>query len=159
MVGWRDELVFKLVEEFKYHSVRALGEELADLLDGVLPEVAGEVVVVPLPTIRSHVRERGFDHMLKIAKSLAKKRGWKVERILKRAKNTVQVGANREVRLVQAAGAYELAGTISPDKTYLVLDDVWTTGASMKIVTKKLQRAGALKVLLAVLAVNRGNPQ
>ena len=97
--------------------------------------------------------------MLKIAKSLAKKRGWKVERILKRAKNTVQVGANREVRLVQAAGAYELAGTISPDKTYLVLDDVWTTGASMKIVTKKLQRAGALKVLLAVLAVNRGNPR
>lgn len=159
MVGWRDELVFKLVEEYKYHSVRALGEVLADLLDNVLPEVAGEVVIVPLPTIKRHVRERGFDHMLEIAKKLGKKRGWKVEKILKRAKNTVQVGANREVRLVQAAKAYELAGTVSPNKTYLILDDVWTTGASMKIVTKKLQRAGALKVLLAVLAVNRGNPR
>ena len=69
----------------------------------------------------------------------------------------MQVGANRDVRLVQAAEAYELVGQVQPDVTYLILDDVWTTGASMKSVTKKLQRAGALKVLLAILAVNRGN--
>ena len=69
----------------------------------------------------------------------------------------MQVGANRDVRLVQAAEAYELVGQVQPDVTYLILDDVWTTGASMKAVTKKLQRAGALKVLLAILAVNRGS--
>ena len=157
MVGWRDELVFELVEEFKYHSVRALGDVLAELLDNVLPEIDGKVAIVPLPTIKKHVRERGFDHMQKIAEKLAKRRGWKVEKLFRRAKNTVQVGANRDVRLVQAAKAYELVGQVQPDVTYLILDDVWTTGASMKAVTKKLQRAGALKVLLAILAVNRGN--
>ncbi len=156
MVGWRDELVFKLAEEFKYHSVRALGDVLAELLDVVLPEVDGKVVIVPLPTIKKHVRERGFDHMLKIAQKLGKRRKWKVEQILQRRKNTVQVGANREARLVQAAEAYGLAGRVDPGTTYVLVDDVWTTGASMKIATKKLQRAGASKVLLAVLAVNRG---
>lgn len=156
MVGWRDELVFKLVEEFKYHSVRALGDVLAELLDNVLPEIEGEVVIVPLPTIKRHVRERGFDHMFKIAKALGKRRGWKVQQLLKRKNSTVQVGANREVRMVQAAEAYEIVGEVEPDTTYLLIDDVWTTGASMKIATKKLQRAGALKVLLAVLAINRG---
>lgn len=156
MVGWRDELVFKLAEEFKYHSVRALGDVLAELLDVILPEVDGKVVIVPLPTIKKHVRERGFDHMLKIAQKLGKRRKWKVEQILQRRKNTVQVGANREARLVQAAEAYGLAGRVDPGTTYVLVDDVWTTGASMKIATKKLQRAGASKVLLAVLAVNRG---
>lgn len=156
MVGWRDELVFKLVEEYKYRSVRAISEALAELLDGVLPEIDGEVVIVPLPTIKRHVRERGFDHMMKIAKALAKKRGYQVQPILKRAKDTVQVGANREARLVQAAEAYAVNGVINKDVTYLLVDDVWTTGASMKAATKKLQRAGALKIVLAVLAVNRG---
>lgn len=157
MVGWRDELIFEMVESYKYHSVRALSDVFAELLDGILPEIDGQVVVVPLPTIKKHVRERGFDHMQMIAKKLAKKRGWKVGNVLKRAKNTVQVGANREVRLVQAAEAYEICGRIQPDTTYVIIDDVWTTGASMKVATKKLQRAGASKVLLAILAVNRGS--
>ena len=156
MVEWRDGVVFEMVEQFKYHSIRAMSDELAELLDMVLPTIDGEVVVVPLPTIRKHVRERGFYHMYKIAKVLAKRRGWKVQRLIKRAKNTVQVGADREVRILQAAEAYDLKGPINKNFTYLLIDDVWTTGASMKAAIKKLQRAGALKIVLGVLAVSRG---
>lgn len=156
MVGWRDEIIFDMIEQYKYQSKRAMGDELAELFDGVLPIIDGPVVVVPLPTIKKHIRERGFDHMYKIAKALAKMRGYKVQRLIKRAKNTVQVGADREVRILQAASAFELHGTVDRDVTYLLIDDVWTTGASMKAVTKKLQQAGASKIILGVLAVSRG---
>lgn len=156
MVGWRDEVIFDMIEQYKYQSKRAMGDELAELLDGVLPIIDGPVVVVPLPTIKKHIRERGFDHMYKIAKALAKMRGYKVQRLIKRAKNTVQVGADREVRILQAASAFELHGTIDRGTTYILVDDVWTTGASMKAATKKLQQAGASKIILGVLAVSRG---
>lgn len=155
MVGWRDEMVGRLVEEYKYHSVRQLGVVLAELLDEILPMIDGEVAVIPLPTITKHIRARGFDHTLGVARKLARRRGWKVAPVLKRAKDTVQVGAGNTARLLQAAEAYSLDGKIEPDTTYILLDDVWTTGASMRAALKKLQQAGAHKIVITVLAVSR----
>ena len=68
--------------------------------------------------------------------------------------NTVQVGADRETRLSQAESAYALTNNakIDSENTYLLFDDVWTTGASMKAATKKLQQAGASKIVIVVLA-------
>lgn len=158
-VGAREQLLGRLIHDYKYHQVRALSFELADILNQVLPVFDDEVLVVPLPTIRRHIRERGFDHTLLIAKKLARLRGFKVSPILMRAKNYVQVGADHETRKLQAKEAYELTGAVNPNATYLLLDDVWTTGASMKEAIKKLQQAGVLKIAGAVLAVSRLNHQ
>lgn len=155
MVGWRDEFVGKLVHDYKYKSTRAIRGALADLAEQVLPYVDGEVSLVPLPTIEKHIRERGFDHISLLARAIAKKRGWMVEKLLVRAQNTVQVGAGMTARVMQAVSAYEFSGTIKPERTYILVDDVWTTGASMKAAIKKLQRAGASKIIVLVLAVNR----
>lgn len=154
--GWREGVLEKLVEEYKYQSVRAMGEVLVDIYDEILPEELGEkVVIVPLPTIGRHVRERGFDHTLTLAKKLAKKRGWKVERILVRAADTVQVGAKAAEREAQAKKAYEVVGQVEAGKAYLLLDDVWTTGATMLSAAEVLQEAGAKKMYAAVLAVSK----
>lgn len=155
MVGWRDEVVGQLVHDFKYGSARNIGKVLAELFDAVLPQIDGDVFVVPLPTAFKHIRLRGFDHTLLIAKKLARLRKYKVDRLLVREKDTVQVGANREARMVQAPNAYRVEGQIRSDATYLLIDDVWTTGSSMKAAIKKLQHTGASKILVGVLAVNR----
>ncbi len=157
MVGWHDEMIGKLVKEYKYNSVRALAEALADLFDMMLPVFMGDVMVVPLPTMSRHIRERGFDHMGLVAKKLAEKRGWKMGKCLVRNKNAVQVGASGDKRREQAKVAYKLNGNIDENAIYLLLDDVWTTGASMTEATKIMKKAGAKKVIIAVLAVNRGN--
>lgn len=154
--GWREGVLEKLVEEYKYQSVRAMGEVLVDLYDEILPEELGkEVVVVPLPTIGRHVRERGFDHTLTLAKKLAKRRGWECEQILARAADTVQVGAKAADREAQARKAYEAVGEVAQSKMYLLLDDVWTTGATMLSAAKVLQEAGAQKMCAVVLAVSK----
>lgn len=156
-VGWRDGLVGKMVHDYKYHSLRALARPLAELLDESLPFFEGEVVVVPMPTIWRHVRERGFDHILLIAKKLAKLRGYKVSRMIVRAKNTVQVGADARERREQARSAYRMnpRKRIEKEKIYLIIDDVWTTGATMKAGVRVLTEAGAEKIVVATLAANR----
>lgn len=155
MIGWKNELIGKMVEEYKYKSVKAIGNVFAELLDESLPFYSDKTVVVPLPTINKHIRERGFDHTLYLAKKLVKLRGWRVDQVLKRANNSVQVGAGESTRVKQAFSAYRVAGRIEPDIHYLLLDDVWTTGASLAAATRKLREAGALKISIAVLAVTR----
>lgn len=153
--GWREGVLEKLVEEYKYQSVRAMGKTLVDLYDIILPAELENIAVVPLPTIGRHVRERGFDHTLTIAKLLAKRRGWKCEQALSRAVDTVQVGAKMADRKTQASKAYAVNGEINPGCHYLLLDDVWTTGSTMLAAEKVLRSAGAERISGVVLAISK----
>lgn len=160
---YREGLMKDLVEEYKYHSIRAAASTLAELLNLAIPEDFSsksdsyDVSIIPLPTIPKHIRERGFDHMLLIAKELSLIRKWKVEQALVRNKNTVQVGADEKTRKLQAASAYQISEKwlLHPQSTYLLLDDVWTTGASMEAAISVLKKAGATNIASAVILTPR----
>ncbi|MBQ9020118.1 ComF family protein [Candidatus Saccharibacteria bacterium] len=152
--GTRKGLLFEMVKKYKYQSVRGLGRVLAGLIDEVLPDLGEKVVVVPLPTIARHVRGRGFDHMEILARELVRRRGWEFKKMLGRTNSTVQVGASEEVRKKQAQTAYALDGRVEDGCKYLLIDDVWTTGASMMAAEEILRRAGARRVYKAVVVVS-----
>jgi predicted amidophosphoribosyltransferase len=156
VLGPREGLLKTLIHDYKYNSVRALGPEFADLLDQTLPQTLKCATIVPLPTATNHIRSRGLDHTLIIAKHLARHRSCRVQKLLVRAKNTVQVGTDKATRKKQADAAYNLNPRlkIDPKETYILLDDVWTTGASMKSAIKKLQQAGAKNIIVVLLAVS-----
>lgn len=124
--------------------MRAAAAVLAEMMNSV---VSGDWTLVPLPTIPRHIRERGFDHIGLVARKMR----LPVANVLVRNKNTVQVGASREERVAQAKEAYR-ALVVDPDKNYLLLDDVWTTGSSMMAAMQKLREAGAEKIGIAVIA-------
>lgn len=155
-VGDRSGLLDLILHEYKYDSVRALGASLAELLDCRLPAFDGDVAIVPLPTATHHIRSRGFDHTLHLAKRLARLRGYTVCPLLTRAKNTTQVGAGKDQRLAQATAAYQLdpRRIINQNTTYLLLDDISTTGASIQAAIKKLRQAGASHLAVALLAIS-----
>ena len=134
----------RLIEIYKYNSVRAASWELAEMLAGI---VGDGWTLVPLPTIRKHIRERGFDHI----GSLCRKMGLPVERALLRAKDSVQVGASSEQRQEQAKGAYCARG-VDENKRFLLVDDVWTTGSSMMAACETMRAAGAKNLAIAVIA-------
>lgn len=159
IVGERQDMIGKLIHDYKYQSMRSLAKPLAELLDSVLPQLNGRTVIVPLPTIKKHIRSRGLDHTRLIAKHLAKLRHCEVSPLLTRAKNTVQVGADIKTRSTQASKAYALSSRISidPEVTYILIDDVWTTGASMLSAVKKLQQARANQIIIGILALSRIN--
>ena len=158
IAGTRDNLLGDLIQDFKYHSVRALAYPLAEILDHTLPTTNQQTFIIPLPTINKHIRERGLDHTYLIAKHFAKLRGpnYHVTRLLVRTKNSVQVGSSRKTRLTQASSAYNLAPhtQIDPTATYILFDDIWTTGASLQAAYSLLQKAGAQNIIIAVLALS-----
>ena len=160
--GW----LGSLVGEFKMKSVRAAGDPLVEILDGAVQKSSlvknddikqcDQVIVVPLPTIRRHVRERGFDHTTVIAKKLAKKHGWKMIKLLGRAKDSVQVGSSKNQRKTQAKTAYELLSDPEPAARYLLVDDIWTTGASIRAAVDLFLAAGIPReqIFAAVIALS-----
>ena len=157
IIGERTNLLDILIQDYKYNSVRSLGPVFAEILDKIIPTLPKNSVLVPLPTSLKHVRKRALDHTFEVAKHFAKKRHLKVERLLLRAKDTVQVGSNRSTRQKQAAEAYSINPkiTINPSSTYILFDDVWTTGASMEAAIKKLRSAGAHKINVILLAISK----
>jgi len=122
-----------------------------------------KIVLVPLPTIRKHIRERGFDHTLRLCfelENFLQKRlddfGISVEyqSLLVRKNKTVQVGKEKKERVKQAEKAYGIReGVEIENKTlYILVDDVTTTGASLAAAKKILQ---ADRVWAAVLMKER----
>ncbi len=150
-LGPRVGALKELINLFKYQSLRPAGRVLVSCLLERL-DFNNDDVVVPLPTIQKHVRERGYGHIELLARYLSRNSPVKIEKLLVRAKNTVQVGSSSEKRKQQAKEAYALGGKIDPSKNYYLLDDVWTTGSSMLSAVKILCSAGAQYVNIIVLA-------
>lgn len=158
-VGLREGLLAEVVKSYKYGPVRGLACDLAEMVGDSLVEGLScstglkegpegdysggleglEVVIVPLPTIGRHIRERGFDHTLLLAKKVARRCGIKVERSLERNNDAVQVGATEYERIKQAKTAYKCVCEVRDNIVYVLLDDVWTTGASMEAAARELR--------------------
>ncbi len=155
-VGYREGVLRKLAVEYKYSARRAYAGVIAEIMAEVLPDFCGErVAVVPMPTIRRHIRERGFDHTERLAKKLARIKGWEFLPIIKRVNRTTQVGKDEETRERQAAEAYQIFGEISKDKKYVLVDDIWTTGATMRSGAEVLAKMGAEKIVGVVICKGR----
>lgn len=151
-VGERQAVLQRLIGNFKFQRVHATYRALADLLDATIDQLPAETIIVPIPTVSSHIRERGYDHMLLITKRLAHQRGWKVRPLLWRRTHTKQRDASARTREAQAKAAFAVAGTIDPTLPYLLVDDVITTGATMKYAAQALHQAGATTIYVAIIA-------
>ena len=136
--------------------------ETSKMMDTEIQEIR-KIVLVPLPTIRKHIRERGFDHTLRLCfelENFLQKRlddlGVSVEyqSLLVRKNKTVQVGKEKKERVKQAEKAYGIRDgvKIENETLYIFVDDVTTTGASLAAAKKILQ---AKQVWAAVLMKER----
>ena len=159
IVSWRNSPLGALIKDLKYSSAYSAAKPLAEILYHILKTQYTHPTIVPLPTISKHIRKRGLDHTRLIAKHLAKHFGPNtlVANLLIRANSTTQVGSTREERLQQAQKAYRINPKAKIDKnvTYLLIDDVWTTGASMIAAVMTLQKHGIKNLAIAVLALSK----
>jgi len=152
VVGKRKSVLQRLIGLYKFQRARDGYKVLGDLLLSALPELPVDTVIVPIPTTSSHIRERGYDHMLLIARYIAHKRGLNLRRVLIRKTATKQRQADATTRVKQAKAAFEISGAIDSDVPYLIIDDVVTTGATIKYAAKTLRDAGAKHVWVAAIA-------
>lgn len=144
----RDQLQ-RLIGSYKFTNARAAYRPLADLLHEHLPELPEDTVVVPVPTVSSHIRQRGYDHMYLIARRFAKLRGLSLDTSLRRVTKTKQRSTSAKQRAMNAKTAFACDDSLNEGTTYLLIDDVITTGSTVKYASKVLLDAGASEVWVA----------
>lgn len=140
----------KIVDEFKLQSkrqnARYLSHLFADFLNSneVFNQNRDRIILVPVPTLSAHIRERGFDHTQILAKQLSKILKIESSKIIAKVSKTTQRGANFKTRQIQAKKSYQFIGEkLSKDKIYVILDDIRTTGATLNSITEILLKNGA----------------
>jgi len=111
--------------------------------------------VVPVPLYHRRHRERGFNQAYELARGLAANRKVPVSDCLYRYRETVsQTKLERNARWENMTGAFRLKhGFDVRGLNLLVIDDVFTTGATVNACAQALAEAGASR--LAVLTVAR----
>lgn len=150
-LGLRRGLLKCLLDNYKFKCCRDIAPILADLLASFLPKEL-ELQIVPLPTTNRHNRQRGFDHVLYLAQALAEHSSqWSVAAVLERQHQRSQRGLSRLERLANAQDMFCCQIPLAAENCYLILDDVYTTGASLRAALKALQQAGARHLRAAVL--------
>ncbi len=139
-----------LVAVSKFNANRSGCDAQAGLINHILPSLPTGTVIVPVPTIAKHIRQRGYGHAERIARQLARLRGVQSRRVVGRNAQFVQHGANRTTRQKQAKSSYILTEKLEPNVTYVIVDDVFTTGFTTQYVAQTLRDGGASDVWVAV---------
>lgn len=155
-----NKTVKQLIWHLKYRNIKsaALATARLILLKTPLAGFAGrqDCLLVPIPLSREKLKKRGYNQTELISKILAENLKIKMETgaLYKKINTTSQVKIRgREKRIQNVAGSFEVRKpeTIK-DKTIFVIDDVMTTGATIKEASKVLLGAGAGKVIGVVAA-------
>lgn len=111
-------------------------------------------VVVPVPLFWWRENSRGFNQSAEIGKLLAKKLGLEYSEALNRIRPTKsQVKLKGDERRENIRNAFSLdSRLLTLDSNVLLIDDVWTTGSTLRECCYVLKRAGAQKVWALTLA-------
>lgn len=135
----------------KYANERRLAAELAlDVADHVRRKKLTCDVVTWIPTTRKKRNKRGIDQAEMIAMHVARHLRVPCRQLLVRARDVSQTGQTRVVRLAQVRFR---ARRPQWAKSVLVVDDVVTTGASMRAAHAALLSVGATSVHCVAVAV------
>lgn len=152
--------------EMKYRGNRTITRKIAQVVyDYLLMEISEamiwenftEPVIVPIPLAPGRLRERGYNQVERLASELIKvddNINFKLEaNWLKKVRTTFSQShtRNRTERLKNLSGCF-LASPEVKGKNIILLDDVITTGATMKEAKNTLRQAGAKKVICVAVA-------
>ncbi len=153
VIGAREDELARVIGDFKWARLYSAHESLSKLLDTSLPVLPASTVIIPIPTISHHKRIRGYDHADLMAGGFASARNLTKQKLLKRKSNTIQhKAADKVERQQQAEGAFYCDVDLDPTVPYLLIDDIVTTGSTIKAATRVLKRAGANEVWVAAIA-------
>ena len=139
---------------FKYRNRRQLAHHVAGLLvnrllaEGVRPRDLD--VVTWAPTSRRRRHQRGFDQAEIVARRVAAQLGLPCRRLLERdSASAPQTGLDRAARL---HGPTFRASPRAAGRNVLLVDDIVTTGSTLRSADRALRDGGARSVVRAAVA-------
>ncbi len=118
------------------------------LLDNLKPDM-----VIPVPLHSKRLRKRGFNQSLRLVRTIFPHIPLGID-VLTRTLNTKpQTELSMKERLRNVRNAFETASPLPEGvETILLLDDVYTTGSTVRACAKALKKAGAKEVHVFTVA-------
>lgn len=153
-----DTVIMDTIHKFKYGHNISIGNSLGSFMaDFTFPDFnfSEYSLLIPLPLHIRRLRERGFNQSLLLAKKIGQKHKLSVNfSLLKRHKFTLtQTGLHKAQREQNIRNAFTTVCDHKVSGTNIILiDDVYTTGATINECAKVLVQAGAEKVAVLTLA-------
>jgi ComF family protein len=148
-----DNTLLTVIHLLKFARRERIAPWLARAMAEYLPDFSqnedGKRILIPVPMDRASQRRRGFNQAGEIARALALI--WKLpvdERALMKIRATkAQSTLGREERLTNVEGAFHADSRLVRDVDVILVDDLVTTGSTLKACADALRRAGARRVL------------
>ncbi len=157
LFSFGDSRVRAAIHEAKYHGnaraftflASALAEYLRDADDGFR-----KPIIIPVPLGKERRKERGFNQVEEVARRAVRELSIAIdtELLVRTRETTSQVSLPREKREENMRGAFRATRRADPARTYIVIDDVITTGATLQAAVDALKGAGALHIIPLALA-------
>ena len=156
------KVIRKAILKLKYNFVSDIAQELVDLCIKKVKKnksiySLSNAILIPVPMHPKRKKWRGFNQAEMIGEAFSKNLRWEInlELILKQKQTRPQVelkGIDRRRNIYDAFVANQEYKSEIDKKTFIIFDDVLTTGSTVKEVAKVLKRNGAQRVWGLIIA-------
>lgn len=161
---WKYEKVIRksiinLKYKFAYEIAKELSFYICNFLKGNITALPEKATLTPIPLYKTRKNWRGFNQSVEVGKLLARGMGWGfVDDIVTRdVKAKPQTELKGEERILNLRGVFAINSKFKSEnfpinQSYIIFDDVWTTGTTLKEMCKVLKRNGAKNVWALTIA-------
>jgi len=159
LFDYQNKIVRFIVKAIKYKNNESLRKRVAGFLYEELLDISSEIalfegrcpILVPMPMSKIEKRKRGFNQCEELCREIKKLGGENIEvsyNTLKKVRETKrQADLSREQRLENVKNCLAADSQVIRGCVVIVLDDVYTTGASLSEARRALLSAGAKRVV------------
>lgn len=164
----RDKNLNKIIKKYKYSFLKKLSIPLSLFLirflqnniikNPILKKQEDRLdlknfILIPVPLSRKRLTWRGFNQSEELSKIISKKLNIKLSLDLKRIKHkTAQAKLNKKNRSENIKNCFKWYGESLKNKKILIVDDIFTSGATLNEIAKELKKYQALEIWGLVLA-------
>ena len=143
---WLDDGARRAAHALKYGGWPGVAEAMAETMRHLAPLTTG-VSLLPIPLARARARARGYNQSERLAAAVGAGAGVPVAHggVLVRVRETrTQTALTPEARAANVAGAFRAIGVRG--RAFVLVDDVFTTGATLVAAAEALAAAGAVQI-------------
>lgn len=145
---WLEEGARRAVHALKYGGLPRVADDLAAAMLKLSPQSDEPTVLIPIPLAPKRLRERGYNQSEVLARALARR--WRipvlVDLLVRTRETPTQTTLTPETRLANVAGAFSPRQGSGVGRTVVLVDDVFTTGATLAEAARALEQAGATTI-------------
>ena len=144
--------VDRIIHAYKYGHQLAVAEWAAELIAQQINRDEYNLLV-PMPLHAARLRERGFNQSQEIARRIASKKNLPLDShsLIRNRPTAPQAELPMKERSRNVRGAFECTSDLS-GRSVLLIDDVMTTGATLREAARVIKLHGATRIDVAVVA-------